>query len=119
MNEKLPRHIALFPISVVKEITQLTARQIRYYEDQGLIEPSRNEGNQRIFSLNDIERFLEIKKFIDQGVNIAGIKAVFATKQFKENTLPNEQDQYLFNMSESEWYELVNLVRKKSMENRK
>lgn len=92
MKNEIRRNIALFPISVVTKITQLTARQIRYYEEQGLIKPIRNKGNQRLFSLNDIDRFLEMKKLIDQGVNIAGMKAVFHTKQQEANMLPVDQE---------------------------
>ncbi|MRI68139.1 MerR family transcriptional regulator [Gracilibacillus thailandensis] len=68
--------MATFPISVVKELTKLSGRQIRYYEEQGLISPARNEGNRRMFSLQDIERLKRIKELIDQGINIAGIKAM-------------------------------------------
>jgi MerR family glutamine synthetase transcriptional repressor len=71
------------------EMTNLSARQIRYYEEQGLIKPSRNDGNQRMFSLNDIERFIEIKTLIQQGVNIAGVKAIFASRQQEEGTDQN------------------------------
>ncbi len=66
------------------DMTSLSARQIRYYEEQGLIKPSRNEGNQRMFSLDDIEKFIEIKSLIKQGVNIAGVKAIFAARQEEE-----------------------------------
>ncbi|WP_305037399.1 MerR family transcriptional regulator [Gracilibacillus salinarum] len=76
MNNDIPDHVAAFPISVVKDLTQLSGRQIRYYEEQGLISPARNKGNRRMFSLNDIDRLKEIKKLIDQGINIAGIKAM-------------------------------------------
>jgi MerR family glutamine synthetase transcriptional repressor len=69
---------ACFPIRVVMEMTSLTARQIRYYEEQGLIKPVRNEGNQRMFSLEDIERFRLIKSYIEQGINVAGIKTILA-----------------------------------------
>ncbi len=71
-------------------MTNLSARQIRYYEEQGLIKPSRNEGNQRMFSLDDIERFTEIKKLIKQGVNIAGVKAIFAAREQKSETHKGE-----------------------------
>lgn len=38
MKEKeLRRSMAVFPIGTVMKLTDLTARQIRYYEDQGLI----------------------------------------------------------------------------------
>nr|WP_276563935.1 MerR family transcriptional regulator [Halalkalibacter wakoensis] len=86
MKSDIPRRQSCFPIRVVMEMTDLSARQIRYYEEQGLIKPSRNEGNQRMFSLEDIERFLEIKSLIQQGVNIAGVKAIFASREQKEGT---------------------------------
>ncbi|SFL94600.1 MerR HTH family regulatory protein [Gracilibacillus orientalis] len=76
MNHDIPDHMATFPISVVKELTKLSGRQIRYYEEQGLISPARNDGNRRMFSLKDIERLKRIKELIDQGINIAGIKAM-------------------------------------------
>ncbi|WP_209123454.1 MerR family transcriptional regulator [Alkalihalobacillus sp. BA299] len=112
MKKNFPRHVAIFPISVVKEMTQLTARQIRYYEEQGLIKPARNEGNQRIFSLNDIDRFIEIKSLIDQGVNIAGIKAILIAKeQDQENVVPNHSDRSLSRFTEREWDELIEKYR--------
>ncbi|KAB8137876.1 MerR family transcriptional regulator [Gracilibacillus oryzae] len=76
MKHDIPDHKATFPISVVEELTKLTGRQIRYYEEQGLVSPKRNLGNRRLFSLNDIERLKQIKAYIDQGINIAGIKAM-------------------------------------------
>ncbi|MBU9722060.1 MerR family transcriptional regulator [Bacillus alkalicola] len=86
MIVKIPHTLAVFPISIVQKITELSARQIRYYEEQGLIAPGRNKGNQRIFSLQDIERLLEIKSLIDQGVNIAGIHAIYSKKK-KDNNI--------------------------------
>ena len=63
------------------QLTELTARQIRYYEEHQLITPMRTEGNRRLFSLNDIDRLLEIKDLIEQGVNLAGIKKIFTVKK--------------------------------------
>ncbi|GIM48059.1 HTH-type transcriptional regulator GlnR [Collibacillus ludicampi] len=74
MNDEIRRNLALFPIGIVQKLTDLSARQIRYYEQHGLIRPARTEGKQRLFSFNDVERLLEIKRYIDQGLNIAGIK---------------------------------------------
>ena len=54
MKEKeFRRNMAVFPIGSVMKLTDLSARQIRYYEDQELIKPDRNEGNRRMYSLND------------------------------------------------------------------
>lgn len=76
MNDEIRRNMALFSIGTVMKLTDLTARQIRYYEQHQLIVPARTTGNQRLFSFNDVERLLEIKNLIDKGVNIAGIKQV-------------------------------------------
>lgn len=62
-EKELRRSLAVFPIGTVMKLTDLTARQIRYYEDQGLIQPERTAGNRRMYSLNDMDRLLEIKDF--------------------------------------------------------
>ena len=63
-EKELRRSLAVFPIGTVMKLTDLTARQIRYYEDQGLIQPERTAGNRRMYSLNDMDRLLEIKDFL-------------------------------------------------------
>ncbi|HEM3629823.1 TPA: MerR family transcriptional regulator [Streptococcus suis] len=84
MREKeFRRSLAIFPIGSVMKLTDLTARQIRYYEDQGLIKPDRNEGNRRLYSLNDMDLLLEIKDFLDEGLNIAAIKKEYANREVK------------------------------------
>ena len=75
------RSVPVLPISTVMQLTNLTARQIRYYEEHHLIEPVRTEGNRRMFSLKNIDELLEIKELLEQGINIAGIKKVFALKK--------------------------------------
>ncbi|MFC6275778.1 MerR family transcriptional regulator [Levilactobacillus tangyuanensis] len=92
MKEKeLRRSLAVLPIGTVMKLTDLTARQIRYYEAQQLIQPERNEGNRRMYSLNDIDRLLEIRDYLAEGVNIAGIKAIYeqqaSAAQAKEENL--------------------------------
>lgn len=80
-GKEIRRSMPLFPIGTVMQLTELTARQIRYYEEHQLISPARTEGNRRLFSLNDIDRLLEIKDLIDQGINMAGIKQLFLVKE--------------------------------------
>lgn len=77
MDDQLRRNQPLFSMSIVGQLTGLTARQIRYYEEHKLVYPARSDGNRRLFSFNDIDRLLEIKDLIDQGINLAGIKEVF------------------------------------------
>ena len=81
MNKDVIRAMPVLPISTVMQLTNLTARQIRYYEEHELIEPIRTEGNRRMFSLNNVDELLEIQELLEQGINIAGIKKVFAIKK--------------------------------------
>ncbi len=94
-GDEIRRNMALFPIGIVMKLTDLTARQIRYYEQHELIQPARTAGNQRLFSFNDVERLLEIKALIEKGVNIAGIKQVMNPVGEGEDTgtIINEQSE--------------------------
>ena len=86
MREKeLRRSMSVLPIGTVMKLTDLTARQIRYYEQQDLIKPVRNEGNRRMYSLNDVDRLLEIKDYLDDGLNISGIKEVYKKQEQLED----------------------------------
>ena len=95
MREKeLRRSMSVFTIGTVMKLTDLTARQIRYYEEQGLIHPERNEGNRRMYSLNDIDVLLEIKDYLADGINMAGIKRIYELKELenKEKTQQYEKN---------------------------
>lgn len=82
MQEKeFRRSMSVFPIGTVMKLTDLTARQIRYYEEQDLIHPERSEGNRRMYSLNDIDVLLEIKDYLSDGLNMAGIKKLYEMKE--------------------------------------
>lgn len=102
--------MALFPIGIVMKLTDLTARQIRYYEQHELIQPARTAGNQRLFSFNDVERLLEIKALIEKGVNIAGIKQVMnpVGDDADDATIINEQSENKRReMSESQLHRML------------
>ncbi|MBO1510305.1 MULTISPECIES: MerR family transcriptional regulator [Metabacillus] len=78
MSDNIRRSMPLFPIGIVMQLTDLSARQIRYYEENELIFPARTESNRRLFSFNDVDKLLEIRNLIEQGVNLAGIKQIFS-----------------------------------------
>lgn len=80
MEKEWRRSMPLLSMNIVMQLTGLTARQIRYYEEHELVQPARTEGKQRMFSLDDIDILLEIKDMLSTGVNIAGIKQIFAMK---------------------------------------
>ena len=79
-SSEIRRSMPLLSISIVMQLTELSARQIRYYEEHDLIQPHRTEGNRRMFSLNDVDQLLEIKDMLEQGINMAGIKKLFDMK---------------------------------------
>lgn len=66
------------------ELTELSARQIRYYEENDLINPARTKGRHRLYSFSDIDRLLEIKNLLDKKVNLAGIKEIFLQREFEQ-----------------------------------
>lgn len=110
MSDEIRRNMALFPIGIVMQLTSLTARQIRYYEQQELIHPARTQGNQRVFSFNDVDQLLEIKSLLEKGLNIAGIKQVIGMKKAEpvEPTIMNEQtEQKRKELSDRELRELL------------
>ncbi len=64
-------------ISVASRMVGLHAQTLRYYERVGLIEPSRSQGNRRLYSFGDIERLRRIRALIDDlGVNLAGVEVI-------------------------------------------
>ncbi|MFO7819962.1 MAG: MerR family transcriptional regulator [Halanaerobacter sp.] len=74
MKTEIDPDVPSYSIGFVTEETSLTARQIRYYEEEGLIDPARSKGNQRIYSKNDILELKQIKELMEEGINLAGIK---------------------------------------------
>jgi len=64
-------------ISVAARMIGVHAQTLRYYERMGLIEPSRSQGNIRLYSMRDIERVRQVKTLInDLGVNLAGVEVI-------------------------------------------
>lgn len=72
---RVDRTVPVYPIGVVERLTGLSARKIRYYEAMGLITPSRTPGNQRLYSPADVDRLLEIKRLLAEGLNLHGVRA--------------------------------------------
>lgn len=96
MKEKeLRRSMSVFTIGTVMQLTDLTARQIRYYEEQGLILPHRTDTNRRMFSLNDVDRLLEVKDYLAEGLNITAIRRIYETATLEETKAEEKKSQSL------------------------
>lgn len=109
MNDQDRRSMPLFAIGIVMKLTELSARQIRHYEDNDLIHPERTAGNQRLFSFNDVDRLLEIKNLLDKGVNLAGVKLLLDssnnTEVIKEEKPTEMTDRELRKLLKNELYD--------------
>ncbi|UTT44261.1 MerR family transcriptional regulator [Exiguobacterium aurantiacum] len=107
MADQFRRSNPLFPIGIVQDLTQLTGRQIRYYEEQGLISPSRTESKRRLYSFNDVERLLTIKDFIDQGFNLAAIRHMLDNTNANDAKSPKAPVDEAPKISEQELHKLL------------
>src|SRR5919206_2528776 len=82
-------HTACFVISVAARLLNVHPQTLRYYERAGLIAPSRSKGNIRLYSPDDIQRAMQIKRLIeDLGVNLAGVEVIMRlTDKLREQEL--------------------------------
>jgi len=66
-----------YHISSVARMYHLHPQTLRLYEREGLLQPSRSEGNTRLYSEEDLRRLEIILSLIrDLGVNLAGVEVV-------------------------------------------
>lgn len=84
-EKEFRKSLAVFPIGTVMQLTGLSARQIRYYEDYHLVTPQRSETNRRMYSLNDVDRLLEIIDLLDEGMTLKGIQKRYASPSADNN----------------------------------
>jgi MerR family transcriptional regulator/heat shock protein HspR len=76
------RSKAAYMISSVAEQYQIHPQTLRLYEREGLLKPSRSEGNTRLYTDDDLERLEVILKLTrDLGVNLAGVEIVLNMRE--------------------------------------
>ena len=73
-----PRYV----ISVAARMCGVRSYTLRYYEKIGIIEPSRSEGNIRLYSDEDITKIKQMKTLMeDLGITIAGAEVILRMAQ--------------------------------------
>ena len=76
---------AAYMISVVAETYGIHPQTLRLYEREGLLKPSRSEGNTRLYTEEDLERLeLILNLTRDLGVNLAGVEVVMNMRRRME-----------------------------------
>jgi MerR family transcriptional regulator/heat shock protein HspR len=74
-----------YMISAVAEMYEIHPQTLRLYEREGLLLPSRSDGNTRLYTDEDLERLEFILNLArDLGVNIAGIAIVLQMRERME-----------------------------------
>ena len=69
-------------ISAVAETYGIHPQTLRLYEREGLLRPSRSEGNTRLYTQEDLERLEVILNLTRElGVNLAGVEVVLNMRQ--------------------------------------
>ncbi len=77
MTKKTERGKAYFMISAVSQKYDLPPTTLRHYEREGLLTPSRTEGNTRLYSEEDLEQLETILSLTRElGVNLAGVEII-------------------------------------------
>jgi MerR family transcriptional regulator/heat shock protein HspR len=65
----------VYTIAVASRLTGMHPQTLRKYERAGLLKPSRQQGNQRLYSDADVERLRRIRYLVEtRGVNVAGVE---------------------------------------------
>ena len=98
---------AAYMISSVAEQYGLHPQTLRLYEREGLLKPSRSEGNTRLYTDEDLERLEVILHLTrDLGVNMAGVEIILNMRQ-KMEAMQNQIEQFVQSLN----HELANRPR--------
>jgi MerR family transcriptional regulator/heat shock protein HspR len=69
----------VYTMAVASRLTGMHPQTLRKYERAGLLTPSRQQGNQRLYSAADVRRLQRIRYLVEvRGVNIAGLELALA-----------------------------------------
>jgi MerR family transcriptional regulator/heat shock protein HspR len=92
-----------FHISTVARRYNIHPQTLRLYEREGLLKPSRSEGNTRLYTNEDIRQLEIILNLVrDLGVNLAGVEVILNMRRRMEQIETGVQE--LLDFVKSEFY---------------
>jgi len=95
-----------YMISTVAEMYEIHPQTLRLYEREGLLKPSRSEGNTRLYTDEDLQRLEFILNLArDLGVNIAGIAIILQMRERMEQM--NKQMQEFVSYVQNEMFQHI------------
>lgn len=90
----MKKRIKTYTISAVAEMYEIHPQTLRLYEREGLLKPSRSDGNTRLFLDSDLERLEVILSLTrDLGVNLAGVEIILNMRE-KMDTMQREFERF-------------------------
>jgi MerR family transcriptional regulator, heat shock protein HspR len=96
----LPGKGKYYMISVVAKAYAIHPQTLRLYEREGLLKPSRTEGNTRLYSEDDLRQLEVILNLTrDLGVNLAGVEIILNMRR-KMEQMQEEINDFLKNVRE-------------------
>src|SRR5881275_1442197 len=105
----MKRKAKTYTISAVAETYDIHPQTLRLYEREGLLAPSRSDGNTRLYTDKDLERLEVILSLTrDLGVNLAGVEIILNMRE-KMDTMQREFEQF-FNYLQSHAEEFSHLT---------
>src|SRR3954452_14017593 len=91
---------AAYMISAVSERYGIHPQTLRLYEREGLLRPSRSDGNTRLYTDSDLERLEVILKLTrDLGVNLAGVEIILNMRQ-KMEEMQKQIEQFIATLNQ-------------------
>jgi MerR family transcriptional regulator/heat shock protein HspR len=98
---------AAYMISSVAEQYGVHPQTLRLYEREGLLKPSRSDGNTRLYTDEDLERLEVILHLTrDLGVNLAGVEIILNMRA-KMEAMQQQIEEFVYTLNK----ELVNRPR--------
>jgi len=86
---------AYYMISAVAQKYNIHPQTLRLYEREGLLKPSRTEGNTRLYSEEDLEQLETILSLTrDLGVNLAGVEIILNMRR-KIEQMQHEVNEFM------------------------
>ena len=86
---------ACFMISAVAQRYDIHPQTLRLYEREGLLKPSRTDGNTRLYSAEDLEQLETILTLTrDLGVNLAGVEIILNMRR-KMDQMQREVNEFM------------------------
>lgn len=90
-----------YTISVVADQFGIHPQTLRLYEREGLLKPSRTDGNTRLYTDEDVERLDVILSLTrDLGVNLAGVEIILNMRERME-AMQSQMEQFVSYVNEN------------------